>query len=177
LSDSQQDLHFNDLRWQTWVTHVQRLLAERDGHPSQCVILVPYAQLMAVARQAWVKCTAPGAAAYVPRIETTQNWALSLWAARGGFVPSLDDLTQDAAADQFTAQQFLVRAGLQRQVDVLSPRLMEAAWSLARCAAAVAPDERSAWQARVSPQLTADMETDALALEAAAEAWAAAALA
>jgi ATP-dependent helicase/nuclease subunit B len=177
LSDSQQDLHFNDLRWQTWVTHVQRLLAERDGHPSQCVILVPYAQLMAVARQAWVKCTAPGAAAYVPRIETTQNWALSLWAARGGFVPSPDDLTQDAAADQFTAQQFLVRAGLQRQVDVLSPRLMEAAWSLARCAAAVAPDERSAWQARVLPQLTADMETDALALEAAlaqlALAWAA----
>ncbi len=177
LSDPKQDLHFNDLRWQTWVTHVQRLLAERGCHPSQCVVLVPYAQLMAVARQAWVGCIAPGAAAYVPRIETTQNWAHGLWAPLGGFSPLPDDLTQNAAIDQFTSHQLLIRAGLQRQTDVLAPRLMETAWSLARCAAAVAPAERGAWQEQVLPQLTVDMNTDALALEAAvaqlALAWAA----
>ena len=167
MSDPKQDLHFNDLRWQTWVTHVQRLLAERDCHPSQCVVLVPYAQLMAVARQAWVRCTAPGTAAYLPRIETTQNWAHGLWAPLGGFRPSPDDLTQNAAIDQFTAHQFLVRAGLQRQVDVLAPRLMETAWSLARCAAAIAPAQRGAWQEQVLPQLTLDMDAGALALEAA----------
>lgn len=177
LTDPKQDLHFNDLRWQAWVTRVQGLLVDRGCHPSQCVVLVPYAQLMAVARQAWVRSTAPGTAAYVPRIETTQNWAHGLWAPLGGFRPSAGDLTQNAAIDQFTAHQLLVKAGLQRQVDVLAPRLMETAWSLARRAAALAPAQRGVWQEQVLPQLTMDLDTGALALEAAvaqlALAWAA----
>ena len=76
-------MHFNDRRWQVLAQDLSRLLGERGCHPSRCVVLVPFAQLMVQARQAWVQHA--GGASYLPRFETTQNWARSVWAERGGF--------------------------------------------------------------------------------------------
>ncbi|MEI7782914.1 MAG: PD-(D/E)XK nuclease family protein [Betaproteobacteria bacterium] len=168
-------MHFNDRRWQALAQDLSRLLHEHGCHPSQCVVLVPYAQLMVLARQAWVQHA--GGASYLPRFETTQNWARSVWAERGGFDPAAEDLREDPALDLLNAEQWLVRGGLGAQREVLAPRLMEAAASLARLAAAVPPAGRSDWQARLLPQLTVGLDSEVLRLEASviqlALAWAA----
>lgn len=168
-------MHFNDRRWQVLAQDLSRLLSERGCHPLRCVVLVPFAQLMVQARQAWVQHA--GGASYLPRFETTQNWARSVWAERGGFTAAVEDLREDPALDLLNAEQWLVRAGLGAQREVLAPRLMEAATSLARLAAAVPPTERAAWQARLLPQLTVGLEAEVLRLEASviqiALAWAA----
>ena len=142
---------------------------ERGVDPTRCVVLVPYAQLMATARQAWVALAQRdgGAALALPRVETTQNWAASLWAAQGGFRCGPDDLRLDAAFDLITAGQWLAQSKMGAERDALAPRLMEAAWSLARVAAARPPHERAAWRERLLPQLTASLNASVLKLEAA----------
>jgi ATP-dependent helicase/nuclease subunit B len=160
--------HFNDQRWLGLTEEVQQALQARGCHPSQCVMLVPYAQLMATARLAWVELARRqgGATLFLPRVETTQNWAQALWAARGGYRPSADDLRLDAAFDLITARQWLARSGLGEQREALAPRLMEAAWTLARVAAAVRPEQRSAWGAGLRPQLTGGWTAEMLQWEA-----------
>jgi hypothetical protein len=64
---------------------------------------------MVQARQAWVQHA--GGASYLPRFETTQNWARSVWAERGGFAAAAEDLREDPALDLLNAEQWLVRAG------------------------------------------------------------------
>ncbi len=148
---------------------------ERGVDPARCVVLVPYAQLMATARQAWVALAQRdgGVALALPRVETTQNWAASLWAAQGGFRCGPDDLRLDAAFDLITAGQWLAQSKMgadrdrDRDRDALAPRLMEAAWSLARLAAARPAQERAAWRERLLPQLTASLNASVLRLEAA----------
>ncbi len=142
-------------------------MAERGCHPSQCVVLVPYAQLMATARQAWAELAAleAGATLFVPQVQTTQNWASAIWAARGGFQGGPDDLRLDAAFDLITAGHWLVRAGIGGK-DALSPRLMEAAWTLARAAAAVPPEQRAAWGEAMRTELTAGWTSPVLQMEA-----------
>jgi ATP-dependent helicase/nuclease subunit B len=69
------------------------------------------------------------------------NWTRSL----GGFAPEGDDLRMDPARDVLTAASLLARAGMAGpQQNALARRLMEAAWSLARLVASVAPGERLA---------------------------------
>ena len=119
---------------------------------------------MALARQAWVLYA--GDASYVPRFETTQNWARACWAERGGFVASDQDLREDPALDLLSAGQWLQGAGLGSQREVLAPRLLEAATSLARLAASVPADRRSAWHQGLQPQLLAGLEAEVLKLDA-----------
>lgn len=162
-------IHFNDQRWLRLTQDIRMALQDRQCPPSQCVVLVPYAQLMATARQAWVELARQeGDAAFVlPRVETTQNWAASLWAARGGFVPAPDDLRLDAAFDAVTASHWLARSRRGGRPQMLAPQLMEAAWSLARVAAAMPAAERAAWRERLQPQLTAGLNASVLEHEAA----------
>ncbi len=147
----------------------------RQVHPSRTVVLLPYAQLIGEARNAWLRgCGgAQTAAHFLPRFETTMNWTRSL----GGFEPGGDDLRLDAGRDVLTAASLLSRAGLSAQQNVMAGRLVEAAWSLARIAAAVAPTERSQWGTRLGATLTSGLDDPVLALEAAiariALAWAA----
>ncbi len=168
LDDSSPSSHFNDQRWLRLAQDIARAMDERACHPSQCVVLVPYAQLMATARQAWVALARRqgGASLYLPQVQTTQNWAQALWAARGGFEPAADDLRLDAAFDLITAGHWLARAGLGGQREALAPRLMEAAWSLGRVGAAVPPAERQAWGERLRPELTRSWTAAVLQLEA-----------
>ncbi len=153
-----------------------QLLGQRGVHPSRCVVLVPYAQLMQQAKSAWA--TGSAGASFMPRFETTHNWATSLQAARGPATPGVDDIRHDMACDWLAACRWLARAGLGAHQDVLAGALVEAAWSVARVAAAVAPERRADWGRRLSQELTEGLDSSLLVFEAAvsqlALAWAAA---
>ncbi|MEO8542685.1 MAG: PD-(D/E)XK nuclease family protein [Burkholderiaceae bacterium] len=151
-------------------------VAQRGIHPAGVVVLLPYVQLIGMARSAWARISvgaAGGLAGFVPRFESTMNWSRSLT----GFVPSQDDMRRDVARDIVTAQALLARAGMRRQQDDLAAALMQAAWSVAPLAACVQPAQRSAWGARTMAALDAQPLAPALDWEAQigriAVAWAA----
>jgi ATP-dependent helicase/nuclease subunit B len=135
--------HHVRLAWEGVMARIRQHLRERGVHPSGTVVLVPFAQLIPVARDAWLHSMDAHAsrAYFMPRFETTLNWTKSL----AGFASTGDDLTLDAARDALTAASLLERAGLAAHPSALTGRLMEAAWSLARVAAAIDPGKRSAW--------------------------------
>ncbi len=164
------------LCWQRVMAQLAATLKTRNVHPAEAVVLLPYAQLIQQARRAWAGVA--GETFFVPRFETTMNWASSLGGALGLFTPSGDDLRMDMAVDMLTAASLLERAGLGAQQDALAGRLVEAAWSLGRVAAAVLPAQRQAWSERLAVSLQAGLDSPLLALEAAvgqiALAWAAA---
>ena len=158
---------------------MQRLaetIASRGLHPSEVVVLLPYAQLIQQARQTWAENA--GGTFFVPRFETTMNWASGLGGTLGMFTPSGVDLRMDVSVDMLTAASLLGQAGLSAQQDALAGRLVEAAWSLARVAASVLPAERQAWSESVAEALGVGLDSPVLALEAAvgriALAWVAA---
>jgi ATP-dependent helicase/nuclease subunit B len=165
--------HHAEQAWDRIVRQIRATMVEMKVHASHTVILLPYAQLMQEARNAWLRARDVAQALFLPRFETSMNWTRSL----GGFEPGGDDLRLDAAYDVLTARSLLARAGLAAQQNLLSGPLMEAAWSLARIAAAVPPAHRLQWGTRLAATLTTGLEDPALALEAAtariALAWAA----
>lgn len=152
------------------------IIASRGLHPSEVVVLLPYAQLIQQARQTWADNA--GGTFFVPRFETTMNWATGLGGTLGMFTPSGVDLRMDVSVDMLTAASLLGQAGLAQQQDALAGRLVEAAWSLARVAASVLPAERQAWSESVAEALGVGLDSPVLALEAAvgriALAWVAA---
>jgi len=151
------------------VGRIARSLAEHGLHPSRTVVLVPYAQLMQVARGMWAEHGPPG---FAPRFETTRNWARSI----GGFVPDADDIAFDMARDLLTAQSLLARAGFGASRNALAGRLVEIALQLAPLAAAESPDERMAWMQRVRGSVEAGRGSEWFDVESAlngvALAWA-----
>ena len=138
---------------------LRALIAERCAHPARTVVLVPYAQLMPLARRLWAQEMPSG---FAPRFETTMNWA-----AAAGFAPGVDDLSFDMGLDLLTAHSLLQRAGFAPQAQLLSGRLVEAAWQLAGVVAAVPPDGRAAWAATARALVSGAMDGPVLALEAA----------
>ena len=145
--------HPVDGRWAHLVARLDAHLRQAGVPAARAVVLVPYAQLMAAAREAWR--AGPGrAGGFLPRFETTRNWAQSL----RPFEPGLDDLTQDTARDSLTAERLLLQAAGQKRIPaelrgVLVARLCDAATQLAPLAAAVPPAGRAAWVAAQRPQL------------------------
>jgi hypothetical protein len=137
----------SDRCWQQAMAQLSQALQARCVHPAEAVVLLPYAQLIQQARLAWA--AQAGDTFFVPRFETTMNWASSLGGTLGLYTPSGDDLRMDVAVDMLTAASLLGRAGLASQQDVLAGRLVDAAWSLGRVAAAVRPAERQAWSERL----------------------------
>eukprot|EP01136_Pigoraptor_vietnamica_P030646 Opistho-1_new@90170 len=83
--------------WAQATAQLTALLEKRGVHPARTVVLLPYAQLMREAKAAWA--AGAGATHFLPRFETTMNWATRL----GGFEPAPGDLRQDAARDVLTA--------------------------------------------------------------------------
>ncbi|MET0540512.1 MAG: PD-(D/E)XK nuclease family protein [Variovorax sp.] len=120
------------------VARIAQVLQARKVHPARCVVLVPYAQLMAVARTMWARSSSAG---FVPRFETTRNWA----ASAGGFVAGEVDIAFDMARDLATAQSLLQQAGFGSERMALAGRVVELAMQLAPLAAAELPDQRDAW--------------------------------
>lgn len=165
--------------WADAMAQLAELLQAKNVHPSRAVVLLPYAQLMQEGRTAWgAYAQAMGQpSAFVPRFETTMNWANGATADASGFAASPQDIQMDVALDVLTASSLLQRAGLAAQKNVLAGRLVEAAWSACRVAAAQPPACRLAWGADKAQDLAVGMESDALAFELAiarmALAWAA----
>jgi ATP-dependent helicase/nuclease subunit B len=125
------------------------------------VVLVPYAQLMGVARAMWARCGSPG---FVPRFETTHNWARSA----GGFVPTGYDIAHDMARDLVTAQALLSQAGFNAERFALAGRVVELAYQLAPLAAAVSPEERGGdWAQRAAGVAEAGSESEWFRIESA----------
>ena len=134
-------------------------IAARGAHPARTVVLVPYAQLMPLARRFWAELAPDG---FAPRFETTLNWA-----RQRAWVPGELDLSFDIGRDLLTARGWLEQGGLRSQADALAGRLVDAAWQAAEAARAVPPAQRAGWAARLRPQLLQGMEAPALAVEAA----------
>lgn len=161
--------------WKSILGRVSDEMVLRQVHPARTVVLLPYAQLMPLARQVWLDLAAERAqtSGFLPRFETTVNWGRSL----GGCAGLGDELRMDAARDLPTAQALVRRAGLGQHQAVLGPKLMEAAWALARLAAAVPPAQRPAWGDNLGAALATEVMAPELGLEAAvariALAWAA----
>ncbi len=141
------------------VDRLASLMAQRGAHAARTVVLVPYAQLMPLARRAWARHAPDG---FTPRFETTMNWA-----ARGGFAPGPQDLGFDRGLDLLTARGWLERAGLGRQAQALALQLVDAAWQLAGVAAAVPPVARGEWAARARAVIGLGLDDPVMALEAA----------
>ncbi|HZY18236.1 MAG TPA: PD-(D/E)XK nuclease family protein [Ramlibacter sp.] len=156
--------------WRELLGQVEAQLQARGAHPSRTVVLLPYAQLMPVARRAWAALHPAG---FAPRFETSMNWA-----ARLGHVVGSDDLSFDMGRDLLTARDWLERAGLGARSGLLAGRLVEAAWQAASAAAAVPPAQRAEWAAGARAAVSAGLDSPVLALEAAvariAVEWAAA---
>ncbi len=152
------------------IRRISGLLAQRGAHAARTVVLVPYAQLMPLARRVWAQHAPDG---FTPRFETTMNWA-----ARSGFAPGPEDLSFDRGLDLLTARFWLERAGLSRQALTLAPHVVDAAWQLAAVAAAEPPPTRGQWAARARAVTGLGLDEPALAVEAAvariAVEWAAA---
>ena len=138
---------------------LQDAIAARGAHPARTVVLLPYAQLMPVARQCWAEMAPSG---FTPCFETTLNWS-----RRQPWEPGDTDLSFEIGRDLLAARGWLEQGGLRTQADALAGLLVEAAWQAAEAARAVPPARRAAWAAQVRPQLLQGMEAPALATEAA----------
>ena len=155
--------------WQSVLATVAQALQERGAHAQRSVVLLPYAQLMPVARAVWqAMAVDQGKASFVPRFETTMNWATRL-RLEGGLDTTASelDIRFDTACDLLTAARWLDDAGLGARRDDLAGALVEAAWQLAPLAAAQPPEARAAWGQAVRDGLLAGMESGLLKYEAA----------
>ncbi len=130
--------------WQALFDALCNALQQRGAHPARCVVLLPYAQLMPVAKAQWLRHPAAQALGFVPRFESTMNWATAC-AAGMHSAPSELDIRFDTACDLLTAERWLRQAGLAAQQSELAPALLEAAWQLAPVVAAQPPLERASW--------------------------------
>ncbi|MDP4608894.1 MAG: PD-(D/E)XK nuclease family protein [Burkholderiaceae bacterium] len=128
--------------WSAPLGELDAWIRTNGWQPSEVVVLVPFAQLMSDAKQAWAKAY-PNS--FVPKFETTRNWAARV----GPFTPAPDDLTLDAAHDAAVSAAMLASIELpgldHNWRQTLAPQLVSAAQSLASVVCAVAPDQRAQW--------------------------------
>jgi ATP-dependent helicase/nuclease subunit B len=108
---------------------------------SPAIWLIPFVQLKPVARKAWVDRFGD---AVVPQIMTLREWAASV----GVLGQRSDDLHFDPAIDRLTAQRLMqtVAKSTGHSTDPeYVQRLLDAAYELAGCAMAIAPQARPEW--------------------------------
>jgi len=145
--------------WGRALQRVQDAIQRLRAHPSRVVVLLPYAQLMPLARRAWALSHPAG---FAPRFETSMNWA-----SRLGHVPGPEDVSFDRGRDLLTARTWLERAGLGSRAALLAGPLVEAAWQAAGCASALPPASRDAWAQQARTSVASGLSVPQLALEAA----------
>jgi len=147
--------------WRRVLEAVAHAAGERGIHPASVVVLVPYAHLMAQARAQWAALYPDG---FMPRFETTRNWATAL----GGEPTGGNGLRLDIGCDALTGRSLLEAAGLEAHADAMLSLMLEMAQQLAPLVAAIQPEERDAWAQRAREQIAAPLAGEALQLEAAA---------
>ncbi len=155
--------------WARLLDTLAAQVRELGAHPARTVVLLPYAQLMPLATRLWAKRFPSG---FVPRFETTRNWASRV----GTFQPGPNDLSFDHGRDLLSAASLLEGAGLGAQRQLLAGPLVELASQLGQMAASVPASLRPDW-AEHARQALPPVGDGPLALEAAlgriAVAWAA----
>lgn len=128
--------HLHSTRWQPVLQHIHQHLHHHHVEPTRALVLLPYAQLQAVARAQWLQLQPQG---LLPRFTTTSDWAAHLQA----FLPASDDIALDAAQDVLTAHSLLRRASAtEGEARWLTSAVHEAALQLAPVAAAQPPSQR-----------------------------------
>lgn len=144
--------------WQRLCAQIHQVGLHRGVHLSRCVVLLPYAQLIPLARRYWAQAHPSG---FVPQFQTTQNWGGQV----RGFAPQAHDISFEAARDVLTAASLIEQAALAgpdaAQRDLLAGRLVEAAHQIASVAAAIVPGERLDWAAQMRATVLGGMETPA----------------
>ena len=140
------------------LAQIQQAIQHCQAHPARTVVVLPYAQLMPLARRFWAQAQPEG---FAPRFESTLNWSQGL----GGVVLGPQDLRFDTAMDMLQAPDLLERAGLGTQSEALAARLVEAAQQLAPLVVAVHPALRADWAAQARASVGLGMEAPVLALE------------
>lgn len=137
--------------WALLMRQIRSDLARRGAHPARTVVLLPFAQMMPLAGQAWAEEAA--GSGFTPRFETTMNWAAGV----GGFVAQGRDVSFDVARDMLSAAAIVEESGgrLRALAELLAPRVVEAAHDLAVLASAVPPSRRADWGAALRERLLA----------------------
>ena len=141
------------------MSRVSELMQSHGAHAARTVVLVPYLQLLPLVRDAWAAQAGNG---FAPRFETTKTWVASR-----PFEQPADGISMRMGRDLLTARTWIERAGLKAHADLLSARLVEAAWQLAGAAAAVVPSKRTEWAAQARAGIALGFDAPPLALEAA----------
>jgi len=137
---------------------LEHWLQSGDFHPGRTLVLLPYAQLLPLARRLWSERYPQG---FAPRFETTSNWLATL-----GRPPVLaTDICHDMALDNLTARQLLTQGGMADRA-ALAGLLAQSAQQLAPFAAAAGPQGREVWAAAARKAVGIDMESQAVAWEA-----------
>ena len=72
---SEVGMHLVDRSWDQRLLGLSEWLHGKGISPARTVVLVPYAQLMITARQAWARAHPNG---FAPRFESSRNWAANL---------------------------------------------------------------------------------------------------
>lgn len=157
--DAIAETHHASAAIQGLMSRARELMAARHAHPARTVVLLPFAHLLQPAREAWAREVPDG---FAPRFETTATWSSASW-----FEPGDHDVTGEIARDLLTASELIEQAGLSSHVDLLAPRLAEAAVQLATVACAVPPAERHAWAARMRSALAPGLDNAVLLHESA----------
>lgn len=140
------------------MARLQRWMESAAIHPGRTLVLLPYAQLLPLARRIWSQHCAQG---FAPRFETTSNWLASM----GPRTLQATDISFDVALDTLTAQHLLAGSGMPDPAG-LAGLLVETAHQLAPYAAAAGPEGRAAWAQEARRSLSTGMEGPALAWEA-----------
>ena len=137
--------NLNTAYWHRLCTDILAVSLQNGVHLSHCVVLLPFAQLMPLARRYWAQAYPSG---FVQQFQSTSNWANQLCP----FIPEAGDISFEMAQDVLKAAHLLksakldVFAGLDAtQQELITTRLVEAAHQLAASAAAVHPQKRLAW--------------------------------
>ncbi|NDD11424.1 MAG: PD-(D/E)XK nuclease family protein [Betaproteobacteria bacterium] len=121
-----------------WIVQIQDAIKARKVHPSRCLVLLPYAQLLPLAQQYWAEMHPSG---FTPRFETLRSWCEHL----APVTLKHSDLGFDASWDLLTAQSLLKSAGLTLWAPEMAATLLNMARALVPLAAAVSPDLRTQW--------------------------------
>ena len=154
--------------WHSVAGRLHAWMQAHGAHPHRTLVLLPYAQLMPEARSAWAQMgTSSGSSPFsrfVPRFETTMNWATH---ENPAFAYGELDIRFELAADLLTAARWLDQAGLAAVRDDLAAALVEATWQLAAVTAAQPPNDRAAWGAQVRSGLLTGVDYNLLRFEAA----------
>ena len=148
------------MQWRGLAGQIAQHMAVRGAHPARTVVLLPFYQLQATARN---ETAATWIAGFMPRWETTKSWSQRV----GCFVYSSSDLRFDAAHDSLAAASYLGRAGLADKQAMLIPALVASAQQLGAVVAAVPPAHREVWALEARAAVVQGLSANPLAYEAA----------